>query len=292
MMRPLIAALAAAFALAADSASAMPSFESSLADIRAAAFPSVEKMVGDLKSSADPKQQLVLLEDLRLAAGRMTEDEQELVVGAFEELALSTSTDAEVRGTTLEALGKSAVFFSDYRQTKRAILVLTDAIKREDSDDPMTALRYFALRGLKEVAGSLPSADTGLEEAVVSSILYVLGKSTWDNEKAYARIAFHNYLRKSGAYVLYRDSEIMEQFKTNYLFPLKNDLGLLYKDPQDTAGRLLVMNSLNFVAAYSGGIDVAQLRPDICEIFTKMQERERDTYLQKLAHDSAQGVCQ
>ncbi len=285
-MSPLLAALL----LAVVPARALPNFEGSLEEIRAAAFPSVEKMLGELKESSDPKRQLALLDDIRLAAGRMTSEEQGLVVGAFEELALSTAADSEVRGATLETLGKSAAFFSDYQQAKNAILVLSDAITREDSEEPMTALRYFALKGLKWVAGSLPSADPDLEKTVVSSILYVFEKSTWDNERTYAYICLHDYLRKSGAYVLYRESGVMEKFQASYLSPLKNDLGLFYK-AHDAATRLLVMNSLNYVAAYAGGVDVARLRPDICLIFTAMQERERDTYLQKLAHDSAQAVC-
>lgn len=222
-------------------------FQAPLSQLRLAVLPDLDELLAHLKDGTDRKGQLEALEAIAFAAGRLRSDEQMRVVWALRDASLSGFTAPEVRGKSLDALGKSAAWFHDASAVREAVLVLCEAALVDNPNDGRYGLRIYALSGLSKVAGRLPwGIDRPTEETVARTALEALREARTAQEKTLSLMTLDAYLRSRGAAALYQSPDLASRVEQELLSPLEGNLDRTFTDPNITSdARYLLARCLN-----------------------------------------------
>lgn len=248
----------------------------------ALAAPALDGVLERLRDRTNPVGQLEAAAELTRRAGGLDPVDQHRAVAGLEQLASDSFSDGQVRGKALDALGRSAGSISDEQTRRQAVRALLEHAAARGPHDFRTETKAYALRGLSQAAGRLPSDDE-TRGAVLGAALDAMRDASRPVERTQGSALLDAALRGGSLGVLLRSHPLRSRFESEVLAPLEGGgLPALYADAQ---GTLEVRYHLARVLAMMSR--VAGTEPNLphrCRaVLTAMSQSDPDSRLREMA---------
>lgn len=200
----------------------------------ALAVPSLDGVLERLRDRANPAGQLEAAAELTRRAGGLDAVDQQRALSGLEQLASDSFSGGQVRGKALDALGRSARAISDEQARRQAVRVLLEHASARGPHDFRAETKAYALRGLAQAAGHLPS-DDATREAVLGAALDAMRDASRPVERTQGATLLEAALRGGSLGVLLRSQPLRSRFESEVLAPLEGGgFASLYADAQGT----------------------------------------------------------
>lgn len=246
------------------------------------AAPSLDSVFERLRDRTDPRGQVEAAAEISRRAGGLDLADQHRAVSALEQAASDSFSAGQARGKALDALGRSAGAMSDEVARRQAVRVLLEHAGADGSQDFRTETKVYALRGLVQAAGRLPSDDR-TREAVLGAALDALRDASRPVERTQGALLLDGALRGGSLGVLLRSSSLKSRFEYEVLTPLEGGgASSLYADAQGTLEyRYYLMRSLALLGRVVG---VEPNLPHRCRaVLSAMAQSDPDPRLREMA---------
>lgn len=200
----------------------------------ALAAPSLDGVLERLRDRENPAGQLEAAAELTRRAGDLDAVDRHRALAGLEQLASDSFSGGQVRGKALDALGRSARAISDEQDRRQAVRVLLEHAQASGPHDFRAETKAYALRGLAQAAGHLPSDDE-TRQAVLGAALDAMRDASRPVEWTRGAALFDAALRGGSLGVLLRSHPLRSRFESEVLAPLEGGgLSSLYADAEGT----------------------------------------------------------
>lgn len=205
---------------------------------------SLDAVLDGLRNRTDPKGQVEAAAELSRRASGLDPVDRSRATSALEQAASDSFSEGQVRGKALEALGRSAGS-GDESERRRAINVLLEHAKASGPQDFRAETKVYALRGLIEASGRLPT-DDATREAVFNAALDAMRDASRLAERTQGAKLLDSAMRGGAFTVLLNSHAVRSRYETEVVGPLEGGYAqALYADPQGTLEyRYYVMRTL------------------------------------------------
>lgn len=205
---------------------------------------SLDSVLAGLRDRTDPKGQVEAAAELSRRASSLDPVDRSRATSALEQAASDSFSDGQVRGKALEALGKAAGS-GDEHERRRAIGVLLEHAKASGHQDFRAETKVYALRGLVEASGRLPT-DDATREGVFNAALDAMRDGPRMAERTQGAKLLDAAMRGGAFTVLLNSYAVRARFESEVVGPLEGGYTqALYADAQGTLEyRYYVMRAL------------------------------------------------